>query len=140
MKSIVRRDTGEDWKQYVRRLMKDEGVLENEEPTDEEIRRFDKNRKHKKVSNDEWVSASIPRPDHAVERRPHASGVQGRACGRSESDLILAAEIRPADHGDSQTLVDSVFQACVNLKAASRETRSKRSWPTKATTRPRPSN
>ena len=28
MKSIVRRDTGEDWKEYVTRLMKEEGVIE----------------------------------------------------------------------------------------------------------------
>ena len=43
MKSIVRRDTGEDWQEYVTRLMKDEGVLEKDaQPTDEEIRRFDR--------------------------------------------------------------------------------------------------
>src|SRR5262249_19113281 len=42
MKSIVRKDTGEDWKEYVTRLMREEGVIEPErEPTDEEIRRYD---------------------------------------------------------------------------------------------------
>lgn len=52
MKSIFRRDTGEDWKQYVVRLMKEEGKIdEQDEPTDEETRRFDKKRKGKKVSN-----------------------------------------------------------------------------------------
>src|SRR5690242_1479257 len=46
MKSIVRRDTGEDWKGYVTRLMKEEGVIEPEaEPTDEEVRRYDRSRK-----------------------------------------------------------------------------------------------
>src|SRR6266700_3968941 len=35
MKSIVRRDTGEDWKEYVTRLMRAEGVIEPaEQPTD----------------------------------------------------------------------------------------------------------
>jgi transposase len=48
MKSIVRRDTGEDWKSYVTGLMRAEGMIaEDEEPTDEEIRRFDKSRKNK---------------------------------------------------------------------------------------------
>ena len=62
MKSIVRRDTGEDWKEYVTRLMKEEGVIEKEhEPTDEEVRRYDKQRKNKKVSNEEWVSNPIRR-------------------------------------------------------------------------------
>ena len=28
MKSIVRRDTGEDWKEYVTRLMREDGVIE----------------------------------------------------------------------------------------------------------------
>ncbi len=38
MKSIVRRDTGEDWKEYVRRLMQEAGQIEEgDEPTDEEL-------------------------------------------------------------------------------------------------------
>ena len=57
MKSIVRRDTGEDWKQYVTRLMREDGTIEADgEPTDEEIRRYDKQRKNKRVSNADWVS------------------------------------------------------------------------------------
>src|SRR5215471_18406007 len=37
MKSIVRRDTGEDWKQYVTRLMRDDGTITTDaEPTAEE--------------------------------------------------------------------------------------------------------
>jgi len=61
MKSILRRDTNEDWKQYVTRLMREEAVIDKKhEPTDEEIRRFDQKRKNKKVSNDEWYSPTDP--------------------------------------------------------------------------------
>src|SRR5436305_28277 len=61
MKSIVRRDTGEDWKQFVTRLMREEGVVGAEEqPSDEEVRRFDKKRKNKKVSNADWQSPTDP--------------------------------------------------------------------------------
>jgi transposase len=61
MKSIVRRDTGEDWNGYVTRLMREDGTIEpDEEPTDEDIRRYDKRRKNKRVSNDEWQSPSDP--------------------------------------------------------------------------------
>src|SRR5687768_1130645 len=61
MKSIVRKDTGEDWRQYVIRLMREEGVIQpDEEPSDEEVRRYDKKRKNKKVSNEEWVSETDP--------------------------------------------------------------------------------
>src|SRR6202049_1772429 len=45
MKSIVRRDTGEDWQEYVTRLMQEEGAIEPEhKPSAEELRRFDKGR------------------------------------------------------------------------------------------------
>src|SRR3990170_5010541 len=45
MKSIVRRETGEDWQEYVTRLMREEGVITDDDgPTDEEVRRFDKTR------------------------------------------------------------------------------------------------
>src|SRR5262249_8394059 len=49
MRSIVRRETGEDWKTYVRGRMAEQGSAD---PTDEESRRFEKNRKMK-VSNRE---------------------------------------------------------------------------------------
>src|SRR5690606_12965325 len=56
MKSIVRRDSGEDWREYLLALAEAEGVEIN---NDEDLRRFDKHRKkqgQKKVSNAEWVS------------------------------------------------------------------------------------
>ncbi|MDZ4688926.1 MAG: transposase [Planctomycetaceae bacterium] len=61
MKSIVRRDTGEDWQTYVAGLMRAEGVLAaDEEPSDEDVRRFDKTRTNKTVSNEEWVNPHDP--------------------------------------------------------------------------------
>ena len=42
MKSIVRKDTGEDWDDYLKRLIKEEE--DNDDPTDEDLRRFDKKR------------------------------------------------------------------------------------------------
>src|SRR4051812_33185764 len=120
MKSIVRRDTGEDWKDYVTRLMREDGVIgPQEKPTDEAIRRFDKKRKNKTVSNTEWESptdadARIARmkdgTTHLAYKAEHVVDL--------ESDLLLAAEIRPADHADTATLVDSVAAAQLNLKAA----------------------
>src|SRR5882724_10725283 len=56
MKSIVRRDTGESWRQYIRRLATEEGVVA---PTDEDARRLDRRRK-KRVSNEDWQSGSDP--------------------------------------------------------------------------------
>ncbi len=48
MKSIVRKKTGEDWKTYLERLAREAGI---EEPRAEDLRKFDKGRKGKKVSN-----------------------------------------------------------------------------------------
>jgi transposase len=53
MKSIVRKGTGEDWKEYLRRLAAQAGIAN---PSDEELRRFDRQRQDKKVSNDDWES------------------------------------------------------------------------------------
>jgi transposase len=39
MKNIVRKDTGEDWKQYLQGLAKAEGI---ENPTEEDLRRLDR--------------------------------------------------------------------------------------------------
>lgn len=123
MKSIVRRDTGEDWKQYVTRLMHEEEAIEPEyEPTDAEIRRFDQQRKNKKVSNDEWVSQSDPesRITQLKDGRTHLA-YKAEHVVDLQSDMILAAEIYPADHADTQTLVDSVLQAVENVTQADRE-------------------
>jgi len=120
MKSIVRRDTGEDWKQFVTRLMREEGVIEqDDEPSDEEVRRFDQKRKNKKVSNDEWVSPNDPESRIAKlkDGRTHLA-YKAEHVVDLKSDVILAAEIYPADHGDTQTLVDSVLDAVENMQQA----------------------
>jgi len=46
MRSIVRKGTGEDWKEYLRELAKEEGI---ENPTDEDIQRIDRGRKGKRL-------------------------------------------------------------------------------------------
>lgn len=55
MKSIVRRDTGESYMEYLRRLAKEAGI----EGSDEELRRADRKRK-KKASNEEWTNPHDP--------------------------------------------------------------------------------
>src|SRR5436190_17963735 len=55
MKSIVRRDTGESYMEYLRRLAKEAGM----EASDEELRRADRKRKNK-GSNEEWNNPHDP--------------------------------------------------------------------------------
>ncbi len=120
MKSIVRKDTGDDWRAYVVGLMKEQGVVEkDQEPTDEEIRRFDKQRKNKKVSNEDWESKTDPdaRIAKMKDGRTHLAYKAEHTVDLA-SELILSAEIYHADEADQHTLVDSVMEAQVHLNEA----------------------
>jgi hypothetical protein len=99
--------------------MREEGVIgKDAEPTDEELRRFDKKRK-KKVSNDAWFSPTDPEAKitQLKDGRTHLAYKASHVVDL-ESDLILAAPIHAANVGDAETLVDDVMQAQVNLQAA----------------------
>ena len=117
MKSIVRRDTGEDWNEYLRRLLKEQEGVEN--PTDEELRRFDRRRKDKHVSNEEWMSPTDQdsRIAKMKDGRTHLA-YKAEHVVDLETEVVLAASIRHADAGDTDTLVDSVTEARVNLSEA----------------------
>jgi transposase len=120
MKTIVRHDTGEDWKAYLKRLMQEQGLIENDhEPTDEELRRFDKRRKDKKVSNEEWGSKTDPdsRITKMKDGRTHLA-YKAENVVDLKTDLVLAAEIYHADDPDTNTLVDSVMAAQHHLSQA----------------------
>jgi transposase len=113
MKSIVRKDNGEDWQEYLQRLAKEAGL---ENPTAAELRRFDKNRHDKKVSNDEWKSPTDQDSritkmkdgtTHLAYKAEHVVDVQ--------TDLVLAATLHPGTDPDTETLCDSVIEAQLNL-------------------------
>jgi transposase len=115
MRGIVRKDTGEDWKDYLKRLMAEQGI---ENPTDEEIRRFDKNRK-KKVSNKEWESPADP--DSRIAKMKDGTthlAYKAEHVVDLDSEFVLGASVHAADQADPATLVDSVLQAQVNLALA----------------------
>jgi transposase len=121
MKSIVRRDTGEDWKEYLTRLMKEEGLCEDDDepPSDDELRRFDKRRKDKKVSNQDWVSETDP--DSRIAKMKDGTthlAYKAEHVLDLETEAILAAEIYHADQADTRTLEDSLHQAQANQHAA----------------------
>jgi transposase len=123
MKSIVRKDSGEDYKEYLTRLMKEQGLIdEDDKLSDDELRRFDKQRKDKKVSNDEWVSETDP--DARITKMKDGTthlAYKAEHVVDLESEIIVAAEIYHADQADTQTLEDSVQQAQTNLREAGSE-------------------
>lgn len=113
MKSLVRRDTGEDWKTYVRGLAEAEGIAD---PSDDDLRRFDRKRK-KKTSNEEWESATDP--DSRVARmkdgRTHMAYKAEHALD-VESNLVVAAPVYRANDADGETLAVTVDLARAALE------------------------
>ena len=57
LRRLVRRDTGEDYQEMLRRLARDSGI---ETPTAEDLIRFDRAGKNKTLSNADWRSPSDP--------------------------------------------------------------------------------
>jgi hypothetical protein len=117
MKSIVRRDTGDDWREYLRKLYEEE--TGESDPDDEELRRFDKRRKNKKVSNEEWVSSTDTdsRIGKMKDGRTHLKYKAENAVDL-DTDVILAAEVYHGDCGDTTTIEDTVMTAQTHLNEA----------------------
>jgi len=114
MKSIVRKETGEDWKAYIRRLAEEAGV---DLKDDNDLRKFDKNRKNKKVSNDEWESGSDPdaRISRMKDGTTHLS-YKAEHVVDLDSEFLLDATVYQGNEADSKTLVTSVSNANENLE------------------------
>ena len=109
MKSIVRRDSGDDWKEYVKALAAEDGVEIND---DEDLRRYDRKRKGKKVSNKDWESStdSDSRIMRMKDGRTHLAYKAEHAIDL-ETDLAMAAEIYFGDESDGTTIIRTARQA-----------------------------
>jgi transposase len=119
MKSIVRKDTGEDWEAYVRGLAEAEGVEINSK---DDLRKFDRKCKGKKTSNKEWESPSDPdaRIMKMKKGHTHLSYKQEHTVDL-ETEAILSVEIYYGSESDANTLLDSVGTAQGNLQQADSE-------------------
>jgi len=113
MKSIVRRDGGASWKTYLTKLAKEAGI---EDPTDDQLRRFDRRRKGKKTSNDDWESPSDP-DARITKMKDGTTGFAYKAENAVdlESEIVVAADVKPADAADGETVKDTVINAQGNL-------------------------
>ena len=104
----------------MKRLAKDAGI---EDPTDEELRNFDRHRPNKKVSNEEWQSGTDQ--DSRIAKMKDGTthlAYKAEHVVDLDSNLILAAEIYHADEGDPATLLPSVATAQLNLLRAGSKT------------------
>ncbi len=115
LKTIVRRDTGENYRQMLGRMAKESGI---KTPSVEDLTRMDRNRKGKKLSNKDWESPTDPdsriakmkdgrtrlayKPEHAVDL---------------DTGAIVAAKVHKADVGDTTTIGTTLEAAKVKLES-----------------------
>jgi len=108
MRSIVRRDSGESYQEFLTRLAKESGI---ETPTREDLVKLDKTRKNK-ASNDDWENPH--EPDAKITKmkdgRTHLAHKAEHAVDM-ESGAILAVTLQPADRGDTSSIEETLTVA-----------------------------
>ena len=115
LRAIVRRDSGEGYREMLKRLAEESGIAT---PTAEDLVRFDRKRKGKRLSNAEWTSASDPEARIAKlkDGRTHLAYKPEHAVDL-DTGAIVAAEVHAADQGDTATLPGTLEAAEANLAA-----------------------
>jgi transposase len=114
MRSIVRRETGQSYREFLTDLAKASGV---ETPTAEELAKFDRQRQGKKCSNDDWFNPNDPDAKvakmkdgttHLAHKNEHAVDL--------DTGAIVAPAVHPADAGDTTTMWGTLEQAGTSLQ------------------------
>jgi transposase len=115
LRTIVRRDSGESYRAMLERLAVASGIAT---PTAADLIRFDRQRKGKRLSNQDWTSPSDPEARIAKlkDGRSHLAYKPEHAVDL-DTGAIVAAEIHPADQGDTTTLPATLETAEANLAA-----------------------
>jgi transposase len=108
LRSIVRRDTGQRYEEYLKQLAEAAGM---ENPTREQLARFDRKRK-KKASNRDWQHPHDPdaRITKMKDGRTHLAHKAEHAVDLS-SGALLAVTLQPADAGDTTTIEQTLDEA-----------------------------
>ena len=108
LRNIVRRDTGLRYDEYLKQLAEASGI---ENPTREQLARFDRKRK-KKTSNRDWKHPHDPdaRITKMKDGRTHLAHKAEHAVDLS-SGALLAVTLQPADEGDTTTIHKTLEEA-----------------------------
>jgi transposase len=108
MRSIVRRDTGEGYEEFLRRLAEESGIST---PTREQLAKLDRKRA-KKGSNADWVNPHDPEAGitklkdgrtHLAYKAEHAVDL--------ETGAVVAVTVATGDAGDTATILETLPQA-----------------------------
>ena len=112
LRSIVRRDTGEGYDEYLEGLAQAEGI---ETPTRQDLAKLDKKRP-KKGSNDDWQHPHDPdaRIAKMKDGRTHLAHKAEHTVDL-DTQALVAIHLCGADEGDTESLPWSLIQASMNL-------------------------
>ena len=115
MRSIVRRDTGESYQEFLTRLAAASGIRT---PTHEALARLDRRRK-KRTSNKDWENPSDPdaKITKMKDGRTHLAHKAEHAVDL-DSGALVAVTLHGAEVGDTTSLVETAIAAAEQIEAA----------------------
>jgi transposase len=118
LRSIVRRDNGEAYDDFLKRLAKESGI---ETPTREQLAKLDRKRP-KKGSNDDWRSphdpdAQITKMKDGRTRLAH----KAEHAVDLETGALLAVTVQGAADGDTKTVHETLAQCGENISEVATE-------------------
>jgi transposase len=114
MRSIVRRDTGESYQEFLTRLAAASGV---KTPTRAALARLDR-RRRKRTSNKDWENPSDPdaKITKMKDGRTHLAHKAEHAVDL-DSGALLAVTVQGADVGDTTSLAETAIMAAEQIEA-----------------------
>jgi transposase len=113
LRTIVRREGGETYREMLQRMAAESGI---ETPTTDDLTRLDRSRKGKKLSNADWESPTDPdaRIARLKDGRTHLAYKPEHAVDL-DTGAVVAAEMHPADQGDTTTMAETLASAATHL-------------------------
>jgi len=118
LRSIVRRDTGESYEEFLTRLAKASGI---ETPTREDLAKIDRNRKNK-GSNDDWEHPHDPdaKITKMKDGRTHLAHKAEHAVDL-ETEAVVSVTVQPANRGDCDSMDETLDVAVEALASVGTE-------------------
>ncbi len=118
LRSIVRRDTGEGYQEFLEHLAEESGI---ETPTRQDLARLDRKRR-RKGSNEDWENPFDPdaKITKMKDGRTHLAHKAEHAVDM-KTGAIVAVTLQPANHGDTTSIEQTLTQADDNLVAVMKD-------------------
>src|SRR6266849_4100989 len=115
MRSIVRRDTGATYQEFLTRLAAESGITT---PTREALARLDRRRK-KRTANDDWQNPFDP--DAKITKMKDGRTPLAHKAEHAvdlETGAVVAVTLQGADQGDTTTIVETAIAAAAQVEDA----------------------